>query len=404
MLAALLAVAVLGPGADPAPVPRESPSVTPEQVRRAVERSLPFLEEEGVAWMADRRCNSCHTVTFQVWAHADAAARGLPVDRQKLGEWTRWSLADSLSDRYWFKLRPRTLRALKEDGIPESVVSRLGPIVDKTYLKEQELLSALGGALPPGDQERYGRRLVRRAALPNNGGGPDTLAQLLLAGAPRPGDGDREGAGAESFAAIRSLLLEWQEPEGHWEAGGQMPNMRRSKAENDEVTTMWSVLALADAGGAGDPAAQARQKALAWLKGGGRAPGVSTEWLLLRMLVERRFGDPGRSAELLARLLDEQRPDGGWGWLRGAGRSDAFATGQVLYALGVAGRDGQDPSVRKAWGYLLAAQAEDGSWGVPTAALSVSADPARVARTDAVYTYWGTAWAAIGLLRTLPGG
>jgi hypothetical protein len=40
---------------------------------------------------------------------------------------------------------------------------------------------------------------------------------------------------------------------------------------------------------------------------------------------------------------------------------------------------------------------------VPTAALSVSADPARVARTDAVYTYWGTAWAAIGLLRTLPG-
>jgi hypothetical protein len=166
---------------------------------------------------------------------------------------------------------------------------------------------------------------------------------------------------------------------------------------------MWSVLALADAEGTGDPAARARQKALAWLKGGGRAPGVSTEWLLLRMLIERRFGDPGRSAELLARLLDEQRPDGGWGWLRKAGRSDAFATGQVLYALGGAGRDGEDPSVRKAWDFLLASQAEDGSWGVPTAAVSVSADPRRVVRTDAVYTYWGTAWAAIGLLRTLPG-
>ena len=177
-----------GSGPTPRPYPEASPSVTPEQVRRAVERSLPFLEEEGVAWMADRRCNSCHTVTFQVWAHADAAARGLPVDRRKLEGWTRWSLADSLSDRYWFKLRPRALRELKEDGIPESVVSRLGPIVDKTYLKEQELLSALGEALPPGDLERYGRRLVRRAALPNNGGGPDTLAQLLLAGAPRPGD------------------------------------------------------------------------------------------------------------------------------------------------------------------------------------------------------------------------
>jgi hypothetical protein len=239
--------------------------------------------------------------------------------------------------------------------------------------------------------------------LPNNGGGPDTLAQLLLAGAPRPGDRARAGAGAESFAAIRSLLLEWQEPEGHWEAGGQMPNMRRSKAENDEVTTMWSVLALADPEGTGDPAARAQQKALAWLKGGGRAPGVSTEWLLLRMLIERRFSGPGRSAERLATLLDEQRPDGGWGWLRKAGRSDALATGQVLYALGVAGRDGEDPSVQRAWGYLLAAQAEDGSWAVPTAAVSVSTAPARVVRTDAVYTYWGTAWAAIGLLRTLPG-
>src|SRR4051794_3960739 len=126
MLAALLAIAVLGPGADASPVPRGNPSVTPGQVRRAVERSLPFLEEEGTAWMADRRCNSCHTVTFQVWAHADAAARGLAVDRQKLDEWTRWSLADSLSDRYWFRLRPRALRELKEEGIPESVVSRLG--------------------------------------------------------------------------------------------------------------------------------------------------------------------------------------------------------------------------------------------------------------------------------------
>src|ERR1044072_6406971 len=122
MLAALLAVAILGPRAGPAIVAGPDPSVPPEQVRRAVERSLPFLEGGGVAWMADRRCNSCHTVTFQVWAHADAVARGLPVDRQKLGEWTRWSLADALSDRYWFKLRPRTLRELEEEGIPESVV------------------------------------------------------------------------------------------------------------------------------------------------------------------------------------------------------------------------------------------------------------------------------------------
>src|SRR4051794_5908249 len=90
--------------------------------------------------------------------------------------------------------------------------------------------------------------------------------------------------------------------------------------------------------------------------------------------------------------------------LAAGGRAERrLPTGQVLYALGVTGRDGQDPSVRRAWGYLLASQAEDGSWAVPTAAISVSTRPPRVSRTDEVYTYWGTAWATIGLLRTLPG-
>ena len=30
----------------------------------AVSRSLPFLEKEGVAWMKDRRCMSCHHVRY----------------------------------------------------------------------------------------------------------------------------------------------------------------------------------------------------------------------------------------------------------------------------------------------------------------------------------------------------
>src|SRR5690349_7624011 len=94
-----IAVAVLGLGADPSPVSGANPCTGTEQVRRSVERSLPFLEEGGGQCVAERKCNSCHTVTFQIWAHGDAAARGLTVDRRKLEEWTRWSLADSLSDR-----------------------------------------------------------------------------------------------------------------------------------------------------------------------------------------------------------------------------------------------------------------------------------------------------------------
>src|SRR5207253_745171 len=135
-------------------------------------------------------------------------------------------------------------------------------------------------------------------------------------------------------AEVRDLLLEWQEPDGYWTAAGQLPNQRRPRAELNETTTMWAVLALSAYGTESDPAAAAAvSRAVGWLKGG--KPGVSTESLILRAAVERKFGDPARAAELLAQVLREQRPDGGWTWLRAGKVSDAFTTGQVLYVLAI---------------------------------------------------------------------
>jgi hypothetical protein len=33
-----------------------------DEVRELVQRSVPFLEKEGVAWMTERKCASCHQV------------------------------------------------------------------------------------------------------------------------------------------------------------------------------------------------------------------------------------------------------------------------------------------------------------------------------------------------------
>ena len=77
--------------------------------------------------------------------------------------------------------------------------------------------------------------------------------------------------------------------------------------------------------------------------------------------------------------------------------SEAFSTGQALYALGRLGRDGADPAVERAWKFLLATQLPDGSWAVPQDAINTRP------RKLNVYTYWGTAWSAIGVLQTLPG-
>src|SRR6266478_3883176 len=74
-------------------------------VREAVSRSLPFLEKEGVAWMKDRGCMTCHHVPLLLWSHRAAQAHGLAVDVKKLAEWDEWTRKYSLANRNLFRLR-----------------------------------------------------------------------------------------------------------------------------------------------------------------------------------------------------------------------------------------------------------------------------------------------------------
>ncbi len=367
------------------------PLPTSQNVRVAVERSLPYIEKVGTAWMRERKCNSCHNVTFLVWSHNEAAARGFDVDRTKLAEWTKWSLADALSDRYWFKLRPRAMASLKADGLPEALLAKLKPLEGKTYLTQQDYLHAVEEAVGRENLEANKDRLLKQASLPNNGGGPDTLSQLLL-GQPLS---SKDKSEQESYTAIRSLLLEWQEPDGSWQAQGQLPGLKwAGETEMHEATTMWSLLAVS----AGNPTEEAlvrsKERALESLKKA--TPGATIQTIVLHLIIAHRFGEPARREALQTELLRRLNADGGWGWVKENKISDAFATGQALYALGLLGRDGNDPVVRRSWEFLLRTQNEDGSWQVPQDAVNVRR------RSLNVYNYWGTAWATIGMLQTLP--
>ena len=113
--------------------------------------------------MQERKCNSCHNVTFLVWSHNEAAARGFDVDRTKLAEWTKWSLADSLSDRFWFMLRPRAMASLKADGFPEALLAKLKPLGGEDLLTRHGISARAGGG--------HRRRKPRREQRPPPQGG-----------------------------------------------------------------------------------------------------------------------------------------------------------------------------------------------------------------------------------------
>jgi hypothetical protein len=382
--AVLLAGAGLAHGQDNGPEAVE--------VRKAVERSLPFLEEKGVAWIKQKGCVTCHQTTFLIWTHNEAERRGFSVDRRKVNDWTNWALLQALT---------------------------------------------FSDAPPLGDDDENG---------------DDTLSQLILGRdltPEKPGGGKKDtfsssDGGHDPYESVLKNLLKVQTKDGSWRPGGQSGNP-------DAIPTAWAVLALAardeffgatlpDGGSRRPPAqsvvplarlmpqndkalAKARDKALAWLESvepgqpgaaGGTIfegkptgnPDTLNERLVLRLLIARKYGKPEDADERLKELLARQAADGGWSANPEVHQpSDAFATGQSLYALCLAG--GGDEKAKAAIGrackFLLTKQEKDGSWTVPTTAFHPSSGrPARDKKTDAVYTYWGTAWATLGLLHTLP--
>ena len=133
----------------------------------------------------------------------------------------------------------------------------------------------------------------------------------------------------------------------------------------------------------------ARQRAVAWLKS---APVRNeTQPLALRAAVMHQAGDVAEAQRLADLLCGRQQESGGWSQLDGM-PCDAVATGQALYALGITGAAVE--VVERARKFLAATQQDDGSWAVHTRHENV--------KNDRVITYFGTAWAVLDLLQTMP--
>ncbi len=337
--AGLAALWVLAVSAGPARADSPSVAPTPQQARRAAERGLEFLIKDAAEWRKERKCATCHHGTMTVWALSEAKSQGFDVAPETLADAAKWT-KDRLLDRI---------------DLPRDT--------------------------------RPGWSMVSTPAL---------YLSVMALSVPRQG-----AVTADELRRIAGHLHRHQEADGSW-AWSSAPAKNRPPPvfESDEVATLLAYLALGprvSAGAEASPADRAaRERAEAWLVKA--KPSDTTQAAALRLLVKARAGEAemGLQSEI-DQLLGRQNKDGGWGQLRGAA-SDAYATGQALYMLSLAGLKRDRAEVRRGVAFLVATQKEDGSWPM-TPRSHPGATPAN---NRVPITYFGSAWATLGLLRSLP--
>jgi hypothetical protein len=340
---ALAALLTLAAGVRPArsDEPRKipaEPAPAPQQARKAAERGLAFLQADATKWRKERQCATCHHGTMTVWALSEAKAQGYAVAPETLADMATW-----------------TKERLKD--------------IDK-----------------PRDT-RPGWSMVNTPALYL-----EVMAQAV------PG---QEVLSADERQRVAGHLLRHQEADGSWAWSSAPPQNRPPPHfESDEVATLLAYLALGPHVPA-DPkeksaARDGRERAAAWLAKAGRSD--TTQAAGLRLLVRARAGGKAKALQPeIDEFLARQNRDGGWGQLRDL-PSDAYATGQALYFLSLAGVRNERAEIQRGASFLVANQKEDGSWP-----MTPRAHPgAKPATNPAPITHLGSAWATLGLMRSVP--
>ncbi|HMH52773.1 MAG TPA: prenyltransferase/squalene oxidase repeat-containing protein [Candidatus Acidoferrum sp.] len=198
-------------------------------------------------------------------------------------------------------------------------------------------------------------------------------------------------------------LARHQEDDGVWKVLSG-PNTPPPTWESRETLALLAYLAWPEHGPGdqreGGEYRLHRERAAAWLAQ--VKPSDTTQATALRLLVEVHAG---KSAEQLQsgidRLLRRQNPDGGWSQLPDTS-SDAYATGQALYVLSFAGVKTDRPDIGRAVSFLVAHQQQDGSWPMTSRNHPGVQTTRNPIRNPVPITYFGSAWATLGLVRYVP--
>jgi hypothetical protein len=329
------------PAVEPASIPR----ATPQQVHRAVDRAIGYLQTESAAWLKTRKCAACHHVPMPLWALGEAERQGYAIDRQFVAD-TAESLLGSRDKLLASRIFPNP--ADRPDPRPQGRGLNMG----------LPFLAVAAQSLP---------------AL-------------------------KEGQ-RQSLKLIAEEIVKKQQPDGSWEF---FATLRRPPINESQTTdAAWIILALKGETGPDTPPSQraALSKAIAWLDAA--RPSDLHQDKALKVLLGVRLTRPRETVQAtIAELLALQRADGGWSQTAPGWGSDAFATGQTLYVLSLAGYTSERPEIKRGVDFLVATQKPDGSW--PMNSRSTPDGSPGSSKLLTPITCAASSWATLGLARLAP--
>jgi hypothetical protein len=315
----------------------EHETATPQLARKVIERGLTLLEKDTLKWRQERGCSTCHHGTMTIWALSEAKKQGYAVNGEALADITEWT-------------KSRFIRRLDLPRDPREGWS----LVSVPWI----YLGAMSHNLP-------------------------VLSR-------------------EEVNIVARHLARHQEEDGGWvmppPSNGAPPTWESRETLALLALLAWEPFVPADPEAAA-AARTSREKAIEWL--GKTEPTDTAQANTLRLLRDVRVGKPAEQLQPgIDQLLKRQNADGGWGQTKELG-SDGYATGQALYALSFSGVKPDRPELQKAIAFLVATQRDDGSWPMTSRNHPGVESTRNPIRNPIPITYFGSAWAMLGLVRTV---
>ena len=310
----------------------------PLSEQMTIERALSFIQADAVKWRQEKNCSTCHHGTMTMWVQLEAKQKGFAVSTEEFDENVRWAKQ----------------RIMERADLPRDT--------------------------------RPGWSMVNTPAI---------YLAIMAHAVP-----EQSVISTDDLNRIRGHLLRHQEENGAWMSSAPPKNIPPQFFESDEVATRLAILALTPMLKPESEDSETTQSSLAraesWLA---RPPqSDTTQAAVLRLMVQQyEHASDVELEHAVEQLEGFQNTDGGWSQIA-CTSSDAYATGQVLYALSVAGVSQEVAAVRKAVNFLVSTQQDDGAWP-----MKKRTHPGETPTENLVpITYFGTSWATLGLLRSVP--